>query len=750
MFGTRRTLVLAAVLLAMVLSSAPAGAEILRNDGYEDGGTVYFQGGFVAGETAAVRLVPSASGPQPLQDVFFLLGGNSSQVTITLNVWRDTGLAVPGSLLYTGDYLVMGSDDTFTSVDLSGTGIDADGGIWVGIEFQHSGYPSVCRDDDGITPDMNYIDASGFGWLESSLLGLTGDWVIRATALDPAGYNIGGTVSGLSGALALQNNGGDDLVLGSDGPYTFTTPLAGGADYDVAVILEPLAQDCWVSNGAGTVGGADVTDAHVDCIDEADVTGNDVWEPSQNLIFQAGFAPNEIAAARLTPLGAGSRQLTRVLFLYGGTYFTGPVTLHVWADDGGTLDPGTELYSAVHQLTGGSGMQSIDLTSEGITVDGDYRVGLEFAHFSLPSVGRDDDGLTAGRNFIYASTGTWFDSGTFGLTGDWVIRGVDVPAGGGDFAITSVADLPNDQGRQVRIAWEAAPDDSPGANPPVTEYALFRRVDDGFKSGAPDTDPALTLAYPPGDWDFLLTVPAFQEDAYSTIVPTVADSTIAEGMHWSVFFVRAMTASPGAFQDSPPDSGYSVDNLEPEAPQGLMATYSVVGTDLEWEPSADADFDYFRVYRGDAPGFPADPAHLVDTTTSQAWHDPAGAPGVHYRVSTVDFSGNESEAVAPEALVGAGDVPRGSVLSQNRPNPFNPATTIRFELANAGETRLAIHDSRGAMVRVLVAGPRGAGVHEVPWDGTDDRGRAVGSGVYYYRLQVGDEPPRTRRMSLVR
>jgi len=751
--GTRRfrtiCLLLLPALLALALAASPGRAEIFRNDGYEDGGSVAFQGGFVAGETAAVRLVQTTPGPQLLEDVHFLLGGASTSVTITLNIWRNTGAAVPGTLLFTGDYLVQGSDDTFSSVDLTGQGVDADGGIWVGIQFQHSGYPSVCRDDDGITANMNYIDASGFGWLESSLLGVTGDWVIRATAADPTGFTVGGTITGLDGALALQNNGTDDSIFGVDGPFTFAQTVTDGATYDVSVILEPATQDCYVGNGSGTIAGADVTDVTVTCIDESSVVGNDGWEPGQSLIFQAGFAPDEIAASRLTPGGAGQRKVSRVLFLYGGHISTGTARLHIWDDSAGTTDPGTELYAADYQLTGGSALQSIDLSAQNILVEGDYRVGIEFEHFSLPSVSRDDDGLTADRNYIRVAAGAWNESGTFGLTGDWVIRAVDEPVQ--SFGILSVADFPNDQGRQVRITWEGSGDDAPGSSQPVTGYALFRRIDDGLKRDAPAGAGEVVLAYPPGDWDFLTTVPAFQEATYSTIVPTAADSTIADGMHWSAFFVRAMTASPGIFQDTPPDSGYSVDNLVPEAPQGFRADYAGGGgVDLAWEESPEADFDYFKIYRGDAPGFVIDPGDPYHTTTAPNWYDAVGGTGNHYRVSTVDFAGNESEAVAPDVLSGVEGVPARAVLMQNHPNPFNPTTKIRFSLAAGAHVRLGIFDSRGAVVRELTTGPRAAGIHEVNWDGDDDRGRPAGSGVYYYRLQIDGEPGQTRRMSLVK
>jgi hypothetical protein len=85
---------------------------------------------------------------------------------------------------------------------------------------------------------------------------------------------------------------------------------------------------------------------------------------------------------------------------------------------------------------------------------------------------------------------------------------------------------------------------------------------------------------------------------------------------------------------------------------------------------------------------------------------------------------------------------RSASLGQNYPNPFNPSTTIEYRLPEAGpgggKTRvsLVVYDVRGARVRVLVGGEQGAGKHVVEWDGRNDAGEAVGSGVYFYRLEA--------------
>jgi len=77
-------------------------------------------------------------------------------------------------------------------------------------------------------------------------------------------------------------------------------------------------------------------------------------------------------------------------------------------------------------------------------------------------------------------------------------------------------------------------------------------------------------------------------------------------------------------------------------------------------------------------------------------------------------------------------------LYQNTPNPFNPRTTINFSLARSGPAKLVIFDVNGREVRTLVNGKLNAGLHSYVWDGTDDNGRPVSSGVFWSQLVAGD------------
>lgn len=93
--------------------------------------------------------------------------------------------------------------------------------------------------------------------------------------------------------------------------------------------------------------------------------------------------------------------------------------------------------------------------------------------------------------------------------------------------------------------------------------------------------------------------------------------------------------------------------------------------------------------------------------------------------------------------------PQELTLHPNHPNPFNPSTTIRFRLVSRGRASLRIYDVRGALVRTLFDEPRDAGPGTEMWDGRNDVGATVASGVYVYRLTAGDDS-RTRKMVLLK
>jgi PKD repeat protein len=109
------------------------------------------------------------------------------------------------------------------------------------------------------------------------------------------------------------------------------------------------------------------------------------------------------------------------------------------------------------------------------------------------------------------------------------------------------------------------------------------------------------------------------------------------------------------------------------------------------------------------------------------------------------------DAVSVTGISGVdGTVPTRYVLEQNVPNPFNPMTTICFELPEPASVRLQIFDISGRHVRTLLPGDAfGAGRQAVVWNGTKDNGRQVSTGVYFYHLSAGPFS-QTKRMTLMK
>jgi len=121
------------------------------------------------------------------------------------------------------------------------------------ISFLENGVVAISAQDSSITGGAPGIMASGAAE--------AGSW----SGGDAADYTIGGTVSGLSGTVVLQDNGGDNLSVASNGSFTFASPVVTGGSYDVTVKTDPSGQACAVSGGSGTLSSANVTGVAVSC-----------------------------------------------------------------------------------------------------------------------------------------------------------------------------------------------------------------------------------------------------------------------------------------------------------------------------------------------------------------------------------------------------------------------------------------------------------------------------------------------------
>jgi len=289
--------------------------------------------------------------------------------------------------------------------------------------------------------------------------------------------------------------------------------------------------------------------------------------------------------------------------------------------------------------------------------------------------------------------------------------------------ITSIEDIPEDQGLQVyihfiRSGWDT---DSPRS----TEGYSIERNDEG-------------------NWVLVATGYAYGDSAYTYVVSTLQDSTDA-GDGLTEFRVVAAMDEGNFLSESA--WGYSVDNIAPGPPEGFVVHVDTDVTHLSWQESEAEDFQYFNVYRGEADDFEPTEENLVHQTAETAWVDPDN--GRYYKLSAVDDAGNEGEIVDPETVVDVPDVPREFALFPCVPNPFNPSTTIRFSLPVDTNVSLRVYDLLGRKISDLFSKDLPQGNHEVEWRGRDDQGESVASGVYFYRLEA-EEFTRTRKMILLK
>ena len=94
--------------------------------------------------------------------------------------------------------------------------------------------------------------------------------------------------------------------------------------------------------------------------------------------------------------------------------------------------------------------------------------------------------------------------------------------------------------------------------------------------------------------------------------------------------------------------------------------------------------------------------------------------------------------------------PEAFALANNYPNPFNPATTIKYALPQAADVELTVYNVVGQVVRTLVAEHQSAGRYVVEWDAANDSGHSLSSGMYFYRLEAGGEFLETKKMLLLK
>ena len=355
-----------------------------------------------------------------------------------------------------------------------------------------------------------------------------------------------------------------------------------------------------------------------------------------------------------------------------------------------------------------------------------------------------DGGTIATWTDLRDSAATYYDVYAQRVTKDGYL-------GVAEATISSIRDVPNDQGGRVTLRWYATAYDTLPADP-ISEYDIWRELSSAPAAGAARVIRAgatpVQRRFQPGDirvtrngvqdvfWEFLASVPARGLIPYAYTVNTYADSTAAS-LARETFEIDIHGLGLNYILSSDPDSGYSVDNLAPATPSSFAGSYSAGTSALHWDRNLEPDFSTYRLYRG-AGNFTPGPANLIATLTGLDYADNAGMPW-EYKLAAVDLHGNVSGyavAVPGGALDADAALPKELALAPPSPSPARASAAIRFALPRATPIRLAIYDVGGRRVRTIAQGPHAAGEFTLPWNLRDDGGRRAPPGLYVVTLEA--------------
>jgi hypothetical protein len=336
----------------------------------------------------------------------------------------------------------------------------------------------------------------------------------------------------------------------------------------------------------------------------------------------------------------------------------------------------------------------------------------------------------------------------------------------------SATDIQNDQGGKVSLHWRASGRDL--QNPrTIGHYSIWRVVSGSSATTQSSVAMPLTdirdvgidargplyasVSGPAFEFflEFVGTQSAHGWPSYAYSAPTLADS-IAGDAGIELFAVAAHDQYDHyvAFLSNVV-AGYSVDNLAPPAP--LFLTAQRVGPDvqLKWGGVRVPDLRDYSVFRATSAGVQPVPGNFLSSEEDTILVD-ANAPTtpLYYVVAALDVHGNQS-VPSNEANVGGasgiGETPAVTQLTlrPNTPNPFSIETRFRVGLPVRTEVTVEIYDVAGRRVAVRRLSPIDAGWHDVAFDGRDDAGRLLASGVYFSRVTAAGQA-RTQKLVIHR
>ena len=372
---------------------------------------------------------------------------------------------------------------------------------------------------------------------------------------------------------------------------------------------------------------------------------------------------------------------------------------------------------------------------------------------------------------------TWNDS----RNGNYDIFAQRIEGRYGEFgllepSVVSAADNPSDQGGRIILRWSGSGRDR-FDDPMIALYSIWRSTDFVAASAAQSSISDVSVVSDPREigpdfsgaaiwkkmtpagpeyWEWIANQNATYQSTYSITAQTRQDS-VATNPATNYFKVIAheSTSPQTRMWESASVSAHSVDNLAPAAP--LMLTAQRVGADvnLRWNRAVAPDLRDYSVYRATLMGVTPVPINFLSSSNDTLAVD-AGAPSsaLYYIVTAHDVHANQSPS-SNEASVGAttgiGNLSPISALAvlENMPNPFTATTTLRVGLPKAGDVEIDVFDVAGRRVGGERTRALAAGWREISFDARDTAGRALPSGVYFYRVKAAGETI-TRKMVIAR
>ena len=732
-----------------------AGGTVLLSydDDSQEGSISIGSNGTTSSGDLAVRFTPG-SYPATVIAYSVLLGTTADPVAHTqlpYTVWAGNGTSGPGAVLVSGNHVA--NRGGFETVDISAAGISiASDDFFIGFSETADSVAVLGWDTNQPSADRSWVNAPGLGipWTTSGSIGATFDnnYMIRAIVMEG---------SGAASRIVELTPGGASRVL--------------NVSEIKALKRSGLLEKSALSSGVAM----DVT---------LDGSATESLPRSGGIVFGPGGSGNH----NLIPEALGGYNVYRSDD--GGTSFAMVASVDtpsVSYTDGGLSNGTTYYYYVTAVYDDGESVPSDTVSATPFDVDADIATHQtpEFvsAVTNRGNIGTLDDDLNGTRTPGFQwpiGTNQLFEGAIMiGASPDQVSDAARVISGGAqgfmdaDFQFTTnVEVVASNSDSTVYVAGYddsnagLAPlaDDGPNTPMPIsvvqTTYSYTDADNSGYlifklditNEGTSQLVDVLAGMY--HDWDINnfsnntgrvdlveLQLPGVNnDDSFLAEFAQLWDGSSSNSPH-----IGSVPLSQNVFQAS-----RITDNAQEVFPGGAIPLseankYSYMldrrATDPFGDPFGANDKSLVVGVGGSSSGYTIDPGQTITVGFAIVGGN-----------DEADFVANGTAAIQKwislgldyyiDTSVGVDDpvaqVPTAFSLEQNYPNPFNPTTTLKYALKENVDVSLKVYNVLGQLVKTLVNGQQAAGWKEANWDGTNDLGAKVSSGIYIYRLEAGD------------